>query len=126
MAVTNEVRIWLEDFQMFADTIDEVVTPANEHYAVIPCDKSKRGGGGLSAQAGITIETQVIEVFRKMNNKNKPGGTASGWQVKKVFMTSARDAVRASCHRKRFGVGGNACEAALFFFRGQWAPSSRH
>ena len=57
-----------EDFAQFADVIDRLITLENESYAVVLAGRASRAGAGLSVQAGITGQVQIIDAI---NEKTK-------------------------------------------------------
>ena len=61
----SAIPLWKEDFQQFVETINPLITAGNEHYVVIFPGSAKRAGAGLAVMAGLAIETQILEMFRK-------------------------------------------------------------
>ena len=61
----TSIPLWKEDFQQFVNTINPLITAENEIYVVICPGSAKRAGAGLAVMAGLAIETQILDIFRK-------------------------------------------------------------
>ena len=90
------------------DSINPLITAENENYTVLFPGVAKHTGAGLAVMAGLAIETQMLEFFRKSDN-------ASTWKVNRVVL--AHD--QTSGLQKR-GLLGRSQQAALFLYRGNW------
>ena len=105
---SRAVALWKEDFQQFVDTVNPLITAENENYAVIFPGAAKRTGAGLAVMAGLAIETQMLEIFRKTTD-------AKSWKVNRIVMAYDR-----ATGMKERGIFGRSQQAALFLYRGTW------
>ena len=101
------VVLWREDFALFMDTMSQLVTAESENYIAVFPGRTKRQGAGLSVEAGLFTETQIIELVRV---------SGKAWRTKRatiVYKNATADRIR--------GIHGVLQEAALLFYRGAWA-----
>ena len=90
------------------DTVNPLITAENENYAVVFPGAAKRIGAGLAVMAGLAIETQMLDIFRKSEN-------AKSWRVNRIVQAYDRAA-----GLKERGIFGRSQQAALFLYRGTW------
>ena len=105
---SRAVALWKEDFGQFVETINPLITAENENYAVIFPGAAKRTGAGLAVMAGLAIETQMLEMFRKSEH-------ARSWKVNRIVQAHDR-----SPGFENRGIFGRSQQAALFIYRGSW------
>ena len=106
--------LWVEDFESFVAVASEVVTPENQNHAVVFMGRTKRMSAGLASEAGLAIENQIIECFKKVSK-------GPAWRMKRITMVMANPRGRS---RGVCGASGSRLEVVFFFFRGVW-PSKR-
>ena len=67
--------LWVEDFESFVAACHTLVTPENENYAVVFAGRTKRGSAGMASEAGLAIETQILDAFKKVKrSRPRVGG----------------------------------------------------
>ena len=102
--------IWTEDFESFAKTVHQVVTGANKCYAAVVVSQTRSGGSGLSAQAGLTGVSGVIDVFRAEEVADRKNGVKrEPWQVK--HFVAIHSGLKQQVQRS---VGGKLATSVLF------------
>ena len=103
------VPVLPEDLGQFADVIDRMVTAESESYACIFMGRASRSGAGMAVEAGVSAESQVINIVRDKTKGNM--------RVKRFRLAYAG----TNCMVKR-GIGsGTMTESMFFFYRGSWA-----
>ena len=108
--------LWKEDFQHCAAAASALITPENQHYMCIAIGRCKRGTAGLTAQAGVTVENAVIEIFRKIEatDTGDAGAPRRGrLQLKKVTAVFQTGGVKQTAKTVR-GVSGATGREYLF------------
>ena len=58
------VALWKEDFQLFMETMSQLVTSESENYIVVFPGRAKRQGAGLAVEAGLFVENQLLDIVR--------------------------------------------------------------
>jgi len=114
---TTTPSLWPEDFEAYCRLCHAYITPENQGYAIVFLGRTKRHGAGLAAQAGLTIESSVIDTFRKLEQEDRTAGQfvkANEWQTKAVtvLLGAQRCLLR--------GISGHVVESVLVLFRGAW------
>ena len=106
------MALWAEDFDSFVAVAHEMITAENENYAIIFAGRTKRTSAGMASEAGIAMETQLIEAFKK-SEKDK----AQTWRLKRFTEIMVGKKGRS---RGLIGASGSRLEVALLFYRGVW------
>ena len=70
--------LWVEDFDAFVAAAHVLITAENENCAVVFAGRTKRRSAGLASEAGLALETQIIEAFQKSEEKQ-----AQSWRLKR-------------------------------------------
>ncbi len=109
----KHASLWKDDFSMFAQVVHEMVLPENENFAVVCIGRAERTGAGLAAQAGMTLESSIIEVFRGLENA-ATGTTVPPIQLKKITASFTPSGVQRQCQRI-YGISGATVESVFFF-----------
>ena len=114
--------LWKDDFQQCAAAASALITQENQHYMCVAIGRCKRGTAGLTAQAGVTVENAVIEIFRKIEatDTGDAGAPKRGrLQLKKVTAVFQTGGVKQTA-KKVVGVCGATVESIYFIYRGTW------
>ena len=106
------MALWAEDLDSFVTAANTLVTAENENYAVVFAGRTKRGSAGMASEAGLAIESQIIEAFKKSEQNQ-----AQTWRLKRFteIMTTQKGRSRGL-----IGASGSRMEVVIFFYRGVW------
>ena len=106
---TRPTCLWTHDFHQFEETINPLIAAENDKYVVICPGETKRDGAGLAVIAGLAIDTQILDRFRKVDS-------VASWEVNRI--AQAYD--RSAGHQQR-GVVGRSQQSAFSIYMGQFA-----
>lgn len=106
------MALWQEDFESFVAAAHTLITAENENYAVVFAGRTKRGSAGMASEAGIAIESQIIDCFNKSEKQQK-----ATWRLKRFteIMTTQKGRSRGL-----IGASGSRTETVIMFYRGVW------
>jgi hypothetical protein len=82
------VALWREDFILFMDTMQHLVTAESENYIAVYPGRAKRQGAGLAVEAGLFVENQLLDIVR---------GSGKLWRIKRaviVYKAASADRFR--------------------------------
>ena len=104
--------LWVEDFESFVAACHALITAENENYAVVFTGRTKRGSAGMASEAGLAIESQIVDAFKKSEEKQ-----AQTWRLKRITEIMSGQKGRS---RGVIGASASRVEVVFLFYRGIW------